>query len=68
MNTNQIITAFKAAGWSGTIYRNVKDALNQKENIKPLWCGYKGQLRRVHPEVCEWHKERNDPGCDGCER
>ena len=68
MDTKEIIRVFKDAGWSGVIYRNVNNALAKKDNISPLWCGYKNQLRRVHPEVCKWHMERNDPVCDGCER
>jgi len=66
MNTNQIITAFKDAGWSGILYRNVNNALNQKKNIKPLWCGYNNQFRLVSPAVCKWHKSKNDPQCEGC--
>jgi len=68
MNTNRIITAFKDAGWSGVIYPDLKAAMANLNTNNSIWCGYNNQLRRVHPEVCVWHKERNDPGCDGCER
>ena len=63
MNTVEIITVFKSAGWSGVLHRNINNALNQKDNNRPLWCGYKNQLRRIHPETCKWHREQNDPEC-----
>jgi len=43
------------------------DMLKQKDNNNSLWCGYKNQLRRVHPRVCKWHMEENDPECAGCD-
>jgi len=68
MDTNEIITAFKSAGWSGVLHRNVDNALANLNTNDSLWCGYKGQFRRVHPEVCKWHKEEHDSECTACER
>ena len=67
MDLNKVITVFKTAGWSGTIYPNLKAAMANINNDNFLWCGYKGQFRRVSPEVCKWHREQKDPECDGCD-
>jgi len=31
-----------------------------------IMCSYKGKPRRVHSEVCRWHREEQDPECAGC--
>jgi len=28
-----------------------------------IWCPYNGYTRRIHPAVCEWHKQERDPVC-----
>ena len=66
MDLNQVVTAFKDAGWSGTVYPNLKVAMTNVSNAKSFWCGYWGYLRRVRPEVCKWHKSKNDLQCEGC--
>ena len=33
-----------------------------------ILCNYKGEPREIHPAVCEWHREENNPECTGCER
>ena len=30
-------------------------------------CPYKGKLRYIHPEVCKWHMEEDDPECEECD-
>jgi len=39
-------------------------------NYKPILCPYKDEPRFIHPEVCKWHREENDPECkrSGCSR
>ena len=29
-------------------------------------CPNGGEMRRVHPESCEWHRQRKDPRCAAC--
>ena len=67
MNIDNVVTAFKDAGWSGTVYPNLKAAITHINDDNCLWCGYRGYLRRIQPEVCKWHREQNDPECRGCE-
>jgi len=32
-----------------------------------ILCPYKGEPRWIHPAVCEWHREENDPECAKCD-
>ena len=34
----------------------------------PVGVGRETLRRRVHPEVCKWHRAKNDPACKGCKR
>ena len=71
------IQARKKAGYFPDV-GNVKDLLNQikthkgqaisylKKRSVSLLCPFKGQPRWVSWPVCEWHREKNDPECQGC--
>ena len=42
-------------------------AVIDPEALHPLICNYQGRgEHRVHPEVCLWHLERQDPECQKC--
>ena len=30
---------------------------------RPIVCPYNGAPREIYPEVCEWHRDMNDPEC-----
>lgn len=71
MKLEEIVTKFKEAGFSGRVYRNLEDARKamdaRAEEPRPtLYCPYKGEYRPIPPEVCEWHKEQQDPECSSC--
>jgi len=60
-----VIEQFQEAGIHGTICQDVDGLLNNPE-CKPVPCPYKGELREIHPSVCEWHREEGDSKCEGC--
>lgn len=37
-----------------------------KQRRMSVWCPYKGLPRWVSWDACLWHRERNDPACQGC--
>lgn len=37
------------------------------DNYNPILCPNKGNPWFIHPEVCKWHREMNDPKCEFCE-
>ena len=39
----------------------------EEERNHSILCPYKGIERPVHPEVCKWHREENDPECECCD-
>ena len=57
-----VVNAFE-----GTIVADLNTALERQEDIYRVFCPYKGFERYVHPEVCKWHKEKNDKECFECE-
>jgi len=61
-----LIEKFKSAGWQGTVYKDSKAIGRELKNNLSFWCGYKGNFRLVSPEACQWHKDLNDPECQGC--
>lgn len=63
----RIKDTFKTAGFSGTIITGDIDKYLQDQEDTYLWCNYKNIPRQVHPAVCEWHREENDPECAGCD-
>ena len=38
----------------------------QQQKRQAIICHYHGIERRVHPEVCKWHLEEQDPQCLKC--
>jgi len=65
----QFIEDFKAAGWEGKVFPDVKSALqhiNITDKMRGVWCQYNGALRRIHPDVCKWHQDNKDPQCKDC--
>jgi len=37
-----------------------------KQRRQSVWCPYKGFRRWVSWDACLWHREMNDPACQGC--
>lgn len=37
-----------------------------KQRRMSVWCNYKGFARFVSWDACLWHREANDPACQGC--
>ena len=37
-----------------------------KQRRMSVWCPYKGLPRWVSWDACLWHREMNDPACQGC--
>lgn len=37
-----------------------------KQRRLSVWCNYKGFARFVSWDACLYHRERNDPACQGC--
>ncbi len=37
-----------------------------KQRRMSVWCNYKGFARFVSWDACLYHRERNDPECQGC--
>ena len=37
-----------------------------KQRGMSIWCPYKGLPRWVSWDACLYHRERNDPACQGC--
>ncbi len=37
-----------------------------KQRRMSVWCPYKGLPRWVSWDACLWHRECNDPACQGC--
>jgi hypothetical protein len=68
LRIQELVELFKSAGWGGTIERDVESSLAKVSSRKPFWCGYNGQFRPVHPEVCKWHQNSKDPECEKCVR
>jgi len=60
----------KDVGLGETIVGDVEaflDSLDSREaDRRRIYCVYTGQLRLVHPEVCQWHRSENDPECRDC--
>ena len=51
----------------GEVFATIAHKDRKVENInKSVWCPYKSQPRWVSWAVCEWHREKNDPECQGC--
>ena len=71
MKTTEVIDKFKEAGFKGRAFGSteklvsVLDSTDEKE-FRHAMCPYKGYPRRIHPWVCEWHREEKDPECLEC--
>jgi hypothetical protein len=64
----RVLALFKKAGFSGfatTDPEKVNAKLKEWGQLGIL-CNYKGEPRKVHPEVCKWHREQVDEPCNGC--
>lgn len=65
-----MVEIFKKAGFSGfaTTDPAKARAKHREWDTPPIQCNHKGEHRRVHPQVCEWHLAENDSFCLGeCE-
>ena len=64
-----ILDIFEQTGWKFKIVGwgiEMSDILRgSKESIT---CRYRNVLRMIHPDVCHWHLEKQDPECATCER
>jgi len=68
LSMEALIEKFKSAGWQGTVYSNIEDALKTQSNGNSFWCAYKGEPRLINLEVCQRHRLKIDPECKRCER
>ena len=69
MNTKEALQVFREVFPGSKVYETEAQAVRAMQAEKPctpILCNYMGERRRVHPEVCKWHRERNDPLCSGC--
>jgi hypothetical protein len=55
--------------WKGILMKGARKANNDPEPQYDfaIVCPYKGEERVVHPDVCKWHRDENDPLCSGCD-
>ena len=69
MKTEDVIGRFKKAGFSGRVFEYSSDALAHLRDIpkeRHVLCPYKVFPRRIHPAVCQWHRDQKDPECLNC--
>ena len=63
----------KQGDFEQKVSQNFSQNVTQEKITKyqnPILCPYKNQPRSIHPEVCIWHQEMNDPECQkiNCKR
>ena len=50
------------------IYEKDEFLDEEEEPYTPIICPYRGVPREIHPAVCEYHNEMEDPECFSCKR
>jgi len=66
LKASEVIELFKEAGFEGRLFASMGDALkcDYIRDRRCLLCP--GRERRVHFEVCRWHRDGGDPLCSKC--
>ena len=66
MKVQRLIEELKQRKSEAIEYLKAKPDLGCNPGFAIL-CPYKGEPRWIHPAVCQWHREENDPKCSGCD-